>query len=378
MASNAHNLDEDMKEILTCKICSKIYAKPQTLPCSHSFCENCLASIQEPTEVESIACPECPIVCKPDDLVDYTLLHEYLELYSLSQMSEKGFTGCNMCESTEYSAMCQCVQCKVPLCCNCKMVHQNTTNCEGHIYVPVTADTENCLSRDYSCSFHSNRMCETFCSNCKVSICSECTSKDHAGHIVKPIQLAMEHMVIECQQKLTVNEIGLEQMNKELNDLEQCFNNTKRKQVKQNCKDKKDMMVAEMEQWYTETTEILEEVKVKRLSHLKEVQGDIMKQAAFTEQDIKITKAIIEIGKKFISFPHVQVIDMKAAEMIENKSENSSNSYLEVGIDEGFATLSSSTSQYCNIDISAPQILDNNVSETEETENNGLSKNPNF
>ena len=41
---------------LICPVCCEIYKMPKSLPCYHSFCEQCLAKLQEDSKVK---CPTC-------------------------------------------------------------------------------------------------------------------------------------------------------------------------------------------------------------------------------------------------------------------------------------------------------------------------------
>lgn len=52
---------KELEEILTCAVCLDIFTKPTSINCGHTFCLDCLISIQN--QAKSVNFPECPL-CK--------------------------------------------------------------------------------------------------------------------------------------------------------------------------------------------------------------------------------------------------------------------------------------------------------------------------
>ena len=50
-------------DFITCEICQSIFKDPKILPCSHSFCKNCLIGWKKSNGEGSFFCPKCRIPC---------------------------------------------------------------------------------------------------------------------------------------------------------------------------------------------------------------------------------------------------------------------------------------------------------------------------
>ncbi|XP_075252097.1 uncharacterized protein LOC142344378 isoform X2 [Convolutriloba macropyga] len=48
---------------VSCEICQNIFRDPRRLPCSHTFCYNCLIKWKKETEPEPFCCPKCRFTC---------------------------------------------------------------------------------------------------------------------------------------------------------------------------------------------------------------------------------------------------------------------------------------------------------------------------
>ncbi|XP_063284245.1 nuclear factor 7, ovary-like [Pelobates fuscus] len=49
----------DLREELTCSVCLNIYRDPVTLPCGHSFCQDCIENVLDTQGAREYSCPEC-------------------------------------------------------------------------------------------------------------------------------------------------------------------------------------------------------------------------------------------------------------------------------------------------------------------------------
>lgn len=52
--------EKSIQSHLTCKICRSMYNDPRVLPCTHTFCNSCIADIKE-DQTSSVTCPVCNV-----------------------------------------------------------------------------------------------------------------------------------------------------------------------------------------------------------------------------------------------------------------------------------------------------------------------------
>ena len=134
MAVRATTLQR-LEEQLTCSVCLGTYANPRTLPCLHSFCQNCIEHLPETQDrgKQVIHCPSCR---KKTELPDSGV---------------KGFPSDfrinNLLELTRSAA-------------------------------PQSPERE----EPSSCQHHGGRPLEIFCDTCDLLICHQCTFKEHRDH----------------------------------------------------------------------------------------------------------------------------------------------------------------------------------------------------
>ncbi|XP_006808235.2 tripartite motif containing 35-28 [Neolamprologus brichardi] len=119
------NMDEDeplpLQQDLTCPICQGIFRDPMLLPCTHSFCRECL----EENCKHSKTCPVCRVVCDKDKAIANRALNSTCESF-LKQTNKRPKT----IQSSE--AVCNlhlkplelyCEKDEEPVCVDCVPLH---------------------------------------------------------------------------------------------------------------------------------------------------------------------------------------------------------------------------------------------------------------
>lgn len=116
------NMDEDeplpLQQDLTCPVCQGIFRDPMLLPCTHSFCRECLVKNWEYNK----KCPVCREVCEEDKAIANRALKSACETF-LKQTNKRpktiqpGEAVCNLhlkplelyCEKDEEPVCVECV-----------------------------------------------------------------------------------------------------------------------------------------------------------------------------------------------------------------------------------------------------------------------------
>ena len=273
MASNRLSHIEELEKILTCSLCLDILRSPKTLPCTHSFCEECLKKYVDMKTVdgsEGRHCPLCKTFSKTGEFIDIYNLQDLLELY---WKCKKGtLPPCFICDSEKNKLLWKCTDCKITLCEGCQIMHNKLPNCKTHQCKPYNADSEQVIDVSYYCEHHSDQIMDIYCNECKKIICFRCKVTNHDKHRSETIENAIKSITqdIEKSLKIVGNRISkLYNENTSLKEQVDIIENEHAKQVKE-CKAVKQELTSEIEKWETETLAVLSEAKQENIKKVQE------------------------------------------------------------------------------------------------------------
>ena len=181
-----------LEEQLTCAICLDLYTNPKTLPCLHSFCQQCLEGLPlDPQGDYFISCPTCrhhtqlPLPTRADDLPTAFHINNLKEVYNLmTKVSGHQQVTCDNCTTTNATGYCK--ECDKFLCQECIDVHKKWAPIADH---KITSLDEVATSsfklfpekQKIKCSNHC-KPSEIFCRTCEELICHDCTVRIHRDH----------------------------------------------------------------------------------------------------------------------------------------------------------------------------------------------------
>ena len=190
-----------LEEQLTCPVCLDLYTNPKTLPCLHSFCQDCLEGLPQEKETKGgdetyrFSCPTCRRLTElPGEgarafPVAFTL-NNLREIHSLmKKVSDPQLATCDNCTTANATAYCK--DCAKLLCQKCTYTHKEWVDFSYHKIASldeVTATSASQLlapsSKEKSaltCSAHSKKT-KLFCETCDAVICRDCTVRTHKDH----------------------------------------------------------------------------------------------------------------------------------------------------------------------------------------------------
>ena len=178
---------------LTCAICLNLYTNPKTLPCLHSFCQQCLEGLPQDPQGGNyfISCPTCRHhiqLPQPTGVADFpTAFHinNLKEVYNLMRkVSGHQQVTCDNCTATNVTSYCK--ECAKFLCPKCIDVHKSWAPIADHKItsldeVATSASQLLPKKKEIKCSKHKKPL-GIFCGTCEELICQHCTVRIHRDH----------------------------------------------------------------------------------------------------------------------------------------------------------------------------------------------------
>ena len=212
-----HNLREEV----SCPVCTNIYKDPKHLPCLHSFCLQCLKHWHRSGHGrDTIRCPKCQVVSKvPDsgdlkDLPTSFYLNGLIDVLAIKECKTSQ-VGCGNCQKKS-SHSSYCFQCCMFWCEECLIAHNIIQVNKDHRVLALKdfqeKDYEDVLKRPLFCSKqrHEKEELKYFCKNCETAACQSCVLIHHAGHAILHLEEEAERQKMELKSLIEIQKHDLQ------------------------------------------------------------------------------------------------------------------------------------------------------------------------
>ncbi|XP_067901709.1 tripartite motif-containing protein 16-like isoform X2 [Heterodontus francisci] len=172
---------------LSCSICLEFFTDPATLPCGHSFCQNCISKHWEHQELGPglYSCPNCRRCFKPRPSLDRnTVLCQIVEgfLQAAPRRGSQPLAGprdvpCDSCpQDHKLKAVKSCLVCLTSYCDSHLRPHRESSAFREHQLTEPVRDVA--LRR---CHKHRKPL-ESFCRTDRRCMCWVCALNEHGDH----------------------------------------------------------------------------------------------------------------------------------------------------------------------------------------------------
>lgn len=210
-------------DITICDICNRELVEPRTLPCMHSFCEECLFVLLRCYESQkkldrTFLCPTCNVrtPCHILGKVTFDWLRMFPRKQDIDKMKEAILVVEEMCHTCSMSwkvtpATKFCVDCQEYMCSGCDAEHAANSQCKSHKVVDYEVkqmkNTPVANISKFQCKTHKSLRYSSYCEVHQVYLCNTC--REGAAHR----QCRITHRVIEATGNITRAETVLNVIN---------------------------------------------------------------------------------------------------------------------------------------------------------------------
>ena len=224
----------NLREEVSCSVCSDIFTDPKHLSCLHSFCSKCLQQWYETCGGgEAIKCPKCqtfsrvPASSELRDLPTSFYLNGLIDVLAIKEC-KKTQVKCGNCDKKR-SEVSYCFQCCIFYCDQCVAAHNILRRNREHRVLAIKEfqdkDLEDVLKRPVFCSRqdHQEEELKYYCKECETTLCQTCFALDHGGHALKLIKEEAETQKLEIKSVIEMHRKKLEAKMKEVTQLDEDY-----------------------------------------------------------------------------------------------------------------------------------------------------------
>ena len=222
----------NLREEVSCSVCSDLFTDPKHLSCLHSFCLKCLKRWYETRGGgDAIKCPKCQTLSKVPasgdlkDLPTSFYLNGLIDVLAIKECKKTQVT-CRNCEKKSSEAS-YCFQCCIFYCEECLIGHNIMRDKKEHRILAVKEfqdkDYEDVLKRPVFCSRqgHQKKKLKLFCKECDTAVCQTCVMLDHNGHKLTLIEEEAESRRLEIKTVIQTQRQNLDKKIKEVIQLDE-------------------------------------------------------------------------------------------------------------------------------------------------------------
>ena len=212
-----HNLREEV----SCSVCSDIFTDPKHLPCLHSFCLHCLKQWHRTSHgYDTIRCPKCQAVSRiPEsgdlkDLPTSFYLNGLIDVLAIKECRGSP-VKCGNCDNRSSEAS-YCFHCCLFYCQECVTSHNIMKDNKHHRVVALKnfheKDYEDVLKRPVFCAKqrHEKEELKYFCKKCEMAACQTCATLSHSGHALEHIEEEAERQKNEMKSMIETQRRNLQ------------------------------------------------------------------------------------------------------------------------------------------------------------------------
>jgi len=296
--------------VIECPICLELLKEPRTLPCHHTFCDDCLITYVGTQKACSSEFP-CPVCRESTKVSGYSLTGEkwtqafdadkiIVKMMKASELKDKTYQ-CHLClkkENKNTQATIRCLDCVTFMCELCENVHDYLLPNHSKVNLNTLAkENQHVIEfelKDTRCEKHAH-VKDMYCSDDDEVICVKCATTLHR-HCKK---------VVDLQDHVSDIKSAVSNDLKELQNFHESVKNATRsnksqieflKQQQENVKSKIRSRQEQINKHYHNLNSQLDLVVLTEQTHLEKERERYEKLSVAIEQSQKFTNSCIQYG----------------------------------------------------------------------------------
>jgi tripartite motif-containing protein 56 len=280
-------------KILECGICFHQLQDPQTLPCFHSYCSNCLNQLTKGSNKAELKCPLCHQTFSLSNRAQKALSNEFVKEASKSPSlpANPEDVKCQLCEK-ERPASHYCMNDEEFMCDGCTTAHKRSKASAQHKIVTLKEyfNNPNQGEKILRCSQHPTLELTTYCTQCKMPICLQCIPISHSGHPMIPL----EQEAAKAKNEITQSIAKMKEVRNKVIEANEL--------VKLTCDALESNQVQSEKEMGAEIEELrrgLDERQAKLLQEMQELKDQADKELALQNQDLEFVNNSLEAAIVF-------------------------------------------------------------------------------
>ena len=301
----------NLREEVSCSVCSGIFTDPKHLSCLHSFCLKCLQQWYETCGGgEAIKCPKCqtfsrvPASGDLKDLPTSFYLNGLIDVLAIKEC-KKTQVKCGNCDKKR-SEVSYCFQCCIFYCDQCVAAHNILRRNREHRVLAIKdfqdKDLEDVLKRPVFCSRqdHQEEELKYYCKECETTLCQTCFALDHGGHALKLITEEAETQKLEIKSVIEMQRKHLEAKMKEGTQLDETYAQMIQQNeiVKREAQRFADSLIKTIQAKLQVIINTVENQTKKSLESLTAKRNEIQRQINVTESSLEEADKLLKRSTK--------------------------------------------------------------------------------
>ena len=297
-----HNLREEV----SCSVCSDIFTDPKHLPCLHSFCLHCLKQWHRTSHgCDTIRCPKCQAVSKvPEssdlkDLPTSFYLNGLIDVLAIKEC-RKTQVKCGNCQKKS-SETSYCFQCCIFYCQVCATAHNIMRSNKDHRVLALKdfqdKDYEHVLKRPVFCpkQGHTEEELKFFCKDCETAVCQTCVTLGHKSHTMNLIQEEAETQKIQIKSMVETHRNNLKTKKNIIRHLDEDYAKLiqQGEDVKRDVQKIVDNLIAVIEAKKQNIFSAVESQTTKSLESVTKRKNKIQEQIAVIESSLEKAEKLL-------------------------------------------------------------------------------------
>ena len=301
----------NLREEVSCSVCSGIFTDPKHLSCLHSFCLKCLQQWYETCGGgEAIKCPKCqtfsrvPASGDLKDLPTSFYLNGLIDVLAIKECKTTQ-VKCANCDKKR-SEVSYCFQCCIFYCDQCVAAHNILRRNREHRVLAIKdfqdKDFEDVLNRPVFCSRqdHQEEELKYYCKECETTLCQTCFALDHGGHALKLITEEAETQKLEIKSVIEMQRKHLEAKMKEGTQLDETYAQMIQQNeiVKREAQRFADSLIKTIQAKLQVIINTVENQTKKSLESLTAKRNEIQRQINVTESSLEEADKLLKRSTK--------------------------------------------------------------------------------